>query len=57
MIPSRLINVFMDGVFREIKAKSEVLGANLLTEGNDWRMLASFFAGDMVLFAEIEQKL
>ena len=52
-----LFNVYMDGVIREMKAKSGVLGAKLMNEESEWRMITSLFADDTVLFAESEEEL
>ena len=52
-----LFNVYMDGVIREMKAKSGGVGAKMLEDGNEWWMITSLFADDTVLFAESEKEL
>ena len=52
-----LFNLYMDGVIREMKAKSGGVGAKMMEEGNEWCMITSLFADDTVLFAESEQEL
>ena len=52
-----LFNVYMDGVIREMKAKSGNVGAKMLEDENEWWMITSLFADDTVLFAESEQEL
>ena len=52
-----LFNVYMDGVIREMKAKSGGVGAKMMEEGNEWCMITSLFADDTALFVESEQEL
>jgi len=52
-----LFNIYMDGVIREMKAKSGGLGAKLGIGNARWWMIASLFADDTALFAESEREL
>ena len=58
VMSSRLFNIHMDGVVREMKAKiGPGKGAKLQWEGERWWLVASFFADNTVLLAESEKEL
>ncbi len=52
-----LLNIFMDGCMREMKAKVGNVDARLKVNGVDWSVVACLFADDTVLLAESEREL
>ncbi len=48
-----LFNVFMDGVVREIKAKTGNLGVEMSMDNTKWKINTMLFADDSVLLAEL----
>ena len=52
-----LFNIFMDGVLREMKARTLGRGVALNLEGRQWKLSSVLFADDAVLVAESEEDL
>ena len=52
-----LFNIYMDGVMREFKVRTQGEGAKMNRNGREWMVPACLYADDAVLFAESELKL